>query len=384
MRVTHELSFANPDENIGSCSIRALGDIVHSSSGGYWRRSEANSFVPVEQLNTPWTEALTPGVSDSLIRFCEEREWIIDCQEYRDTPDNYQHLNLSPDFNAMLDARFIVPLMIKNRLFGIIVLKQSDVPVQLIWEDYDILKIIGRQVAAFLAMQHGDQILSESKQLNAMSQLSAFLIHDLKTISAQLSLLVTNAEKHKDNPQFISDMLDTTENSVSRMNRMLNQLKEQTLVDGKTDDLVDLIALINKQIKISNSQRPIPEFRCNQDSIRIRADTERLGSAIGHMIQNAQEATAKDGQITLSLSSNRKWATLAVEDTGSGMSPEFIEKKLFSPFVSTKGLAGMGIGAYQTREYVRSIGGDVTVSSRSGEGTTFLIRIPLYQEAEEQ
>ena len=60
-----------------------------------------------------------------------------------------------------------------------------------------------------------------------------------------------------------------------------------------------------------------------------------------------------------------------------GMAVEFVENQLFQPFESTKGITGMGIGAYQTREYVRSIGGDVQVSSVPGAGTQFMLRLPL-------
>jgi len=267
--------------------------------------------------------------------------------------------------------------MIEQSLFGIIVLKQPDIPMRLIWEDYDILKIIARQAAAFLAMQHASQILSESKQLHALHKLSAFLVHDLKTISSQLSLLLKNAEKHKDNPHFISDMLQTTENSVNRMNHMLNQLRDQAIEEGDNSEVLDLIALVQGQLKRSGTHLPKPEFRCSDHSIRIKAEAEKLESAIGHILQNARDATPDDGSIVLTLRSNEDWATLAIEDSGSGMTQEFIDSKLFTPFVSTKGLSGMGIGVYQAREYVRSIGGDVGVSSRPGEGTTFLIRIPI-------
>ena len=70
-------------------------------------------------------------------------------------------------------------------------------------------------------------------------------------------------------------------------------------------------------------------------------------------------------------------AQIHIADTGCGMSPEFIRDRLFRPFDSTKGSESMGIGAYQAREYVRSLGGQVEVSSEVGTGTTFALRLPL-------
>jgi signal transduction histidine kinase len=71
------------------------------------------------------------------------------------------------------------------------------------------------------------------------------------------------------------------------------------------------------------------------------------------------------------------YARLTVEDTGSGMSPEFVKGRLFRPFDTTKGSKGMGIGAYQVREYVTGLGGRVRVESEPGRGTTFALWLPL-------
>jgi len=70
-------------------------------------------------------------------------------------------------------------------------------------------------------------------------------------------------------------------------------------------------------------------------------------------------------------------AVLTVSDTGSGMSPQFLKERLFRPFDTTKGSKGMGIGAYQVREYVRSLGGRVDVASEPGQGTRMTLRLPL-------
>jgi signal transduction histidine kinase len=59
------------------------------------------------------------------------------------------------------------------------------------------------------------------------------------------------------------------------------------------------------------------------------------------------------------------------------MDEDFIRDRLFKPFFSTKASKGMGVGAYQAREYVRSLGGTVHVDSTPGEGTVFTIRLPL-------
>lgn len=99
------------------------------------------------------------------------------------------------------------------------------------------------------------------------------------------------------------------------------------------------------------------------------------------MIQNAIDATPNDGKVTLRTLSDAAWAEVHIEDTGCGMEMRFIEERLFQPFESTKGLTGMGIGAFQAREYLRSVGGDIAVSSIPGAGSHFVLRVPRLGES---
>jgi signal transduction histidine kinase len=71
-----------------------------------------------------------------------------------------------------------------------------------------------------------------------------------------------------------------------------------------------------------------------------------------------------------------RWAELAVDDDGVGMDAAFVRDRLFRPFDTTKGSKGMGIGAYQVREYVTSLGGRVDVLSEPGRGTRIVLRLP--------
>jgi signal transduction histidine kinase len=95
-----------------------------------------------------------------------------------------------------------------------------------------------------------------------------------------------------------------------------------------------------------------------------------------HVIRNAQEATAEDGHVVVAVESGTEYHILRVADSGAGMSEEFVRDRLFKPFDTTKGSKGMGIGAYQVREYVQSLGGRVLVDSRPGLGTRIELQLP--------
>jgi putative PEP-CTERM system histidine kinase len=375
LRVTRELTHSNPDEGLSLRAIHALIDLLHAKSGAYWRLSNEGLLLPMTQLSGTWNGPVSPAGSQSLIRFFQRFNWIIDLDEYRSTPAAYGGLVLDHDLELLEGARFLVPLPIEDRLFGIVAVGQPMTPMNLIWEDYDILKIIARQSAGFLALHHADRVLSASKQLRAMDQLSAFVVHDLKTVSAQLGLLLQNAERHKTNPAFIDDMLKTTENAVRRMNKLVDQLRSKD--EESTERELDLVTVIEQAVKDRSAQEPAPQLETLVASVSVRADAERLGSVVAHVIQNAQDATEPRGTVRVRIDATPVWAVVAVTDTGHGMSADFVDNELFAPFVTTRGVAGIGVGAYQCREYIRALGGDVSVRSRVGAGTEFTLRLPL-------
>jgi signal transduction histidine kinase len=115
----------------------------------------------------------------------------------------------------------------------------------------------------------------------------------------------------------------------------------------------------------------------------VKADAERLTTVIEHLIRNAQDAAEGEGTVSITLSHGAHEAVLTVTDNGQGMDADFMRDRLFRPFDSTKGSKGMGIGAYQAREYVHSLGGHVEVQSNPGQGTAFSITLPLIEGAAE-
>jgi len=273
------------------------------------------------------------------------------------------------------DAWLVVPLMLQNSLLGFIVLSRSPSHHYYFnWEDSDLLKTAGRQAASYLAQYEAAQALIGARRFEEVNRFSAFIVHDLKNMIGQLSLVVSNAAKHKHNPLFMEDAISTVENSVNKMNRLLTRLK-----GGGNDKVTDinLCELLEEVIRSRSTSGalPVPVLNCQGDEIRINADKDRLSANIGHILQNAQDATEESGKITVRLKRLSNSALIEVEDTGCGMDKAFIREKLFQPFESTKGT--MGIGVFQVREYIHKLGGELDVESRLGEGTTFRLHIPI-------
>jgi putative PEP-CTERM system histidine kinase len=268
--------------------------------------------------------------------------------------------------------------MFGEQLEGILLLRESELQPTLNWEDRDLLKVAGRQAASHLVQHQANLALVKSRQFEAFNRLSAYVIHDLKNILAQQSLIVSNAAKHRNNPAFVDDVIDTVENSVARMTRLMEQMRSG--VRGESSEQVALCALL--QESVSSRQKGSPSLvlqACNK-GLRVEADREQLANVFNHIIQNAQEATGTSGRVTIRVKHEDDRAVVEIEDDGVGMDEEFLRNRLFKPFESTKGLTGMGIGAFESREFIRSLGGDIQVSSTPGAGSLFHIVLPCTVE----
>jgi putative PEP-CTERM system histidine kinase len=261
-------------------------------------------------------------------------------------------------------------------LIGFILLARSPAQLDFNWEDSDLLKTAGRQAAVHLAQLEASRALAEARQFEVCNRLSAYVMHDLKNLIAQLSLVVTNAGKHRNNPLFMEDAIITVNNSVQKMNRLLAHLRSDSMQNQQAENF-ELADVLGEVVDMMSGGKPVPSLDLQAEGIRMQADRDRFASIVGHLIRNAQDATPADGRIIVRLFRRPDSAIIEVQDTGAGMDKEFIRDRLFRPFDSTKGKSGMGIGVYESRDYIHKLGGDIEVISRVGEGTTFRVRLPI-------
>jgi putative PEP-CTERM system histidine kinase len=335
--------------------------------------------------------------TSELVAFLSQYQWVIDLAELRETPDAYQNISLPESIAQQRRFRLVVPLSHGEELIGLVALADPPPPFKPNYEDRDLLKTVGRHVAVHLAQFEADRRLSESRQFEAYHRLTAFVMHDLKNLTAQLALIVSNAEKHKRNPEFVDDAIATIANSTERMQRLIEQLQRREV--QSLTRRVPLAEIARSAAKRCSGRVPVPECGALDQDLWVEADPERLTMVVEHVIRNAQDATPESGRVSVSVSidtaeSNGNGhgesvpvgdtsrlrvptAALTVSDSGGGMTREFIQERLFKPFDTTKGSKGMGIGAYQVREYVQSLGGRVDVASEPGQGTRFTLRVPL-------
>lgn len=365
-------TLASGGDNVPENIVRAMANLTQSPGGLLWSKT-MDGQIPFA-CSLEMAEPENPIETRELGAWLQQTEWIIDLREWRRSPDLYEKLHLPTAMADLPRAWLIIPLLFGNQLQGILLLRDSDLQQDINWEDRDLLKVAGRQAASHLAQYQANQALVESRQFEAFNRLSAYVIHDLKNILAQQSLIVSNAEKHRDNPAFIDDVITTVRNSVERMTRLMEQMRSG--VRGLKTELVDLAPLLEKVVADRQKVLPAPSLELQAGSLWVESDPELLATVFSHLIQNAQEATSNTGTVAVRLQQHGAQALVEIEDSGTGMSDEFLRTRLFKPFDSTKGLTGMGIGAFESREFVRSLGGDMKVSSATGKGSVFRVMLP--------
>ena len=375
LRLISTLSSSESGTPLYERVIRVIAEIVESPGGALWMRRESGVFAATTRWGIPAFEEHDLQSNAALIDYFEKKQWIIDLDEFRREPQMYAELAI-PDWIAGIPRAWLVlPLMHHDELLAFVVLVEPRAPLALNWENIDLLKTVGRQAASYLAQNDAAEALADARQFEAFNRFSAFVIHDLKTLITQLSLVVRNAERHKDNPEFMDSVVDTVRHSVDKMNNLMQQLKgAMPSADVAT---VDMAKLLPDVVSGKASHRPKPELTSITQGLFVRGDRDKIATVIGHVIQNAVDATRKDGFVRVGLLGRDDWAVVEVTDNGIGMDTAFVKNRLFRPFDSTKGLTGMGIGAYESRELVRALGGDIKVSSESGKGSQFRIQFPL-------
>jgi len=377
LQLTSELNRRDKGEDDYESVIRVFAQTVDARAGLLWLRSEHHRFENVAAWHTtPFAEGVADD--DAMIRFLEDKAYVINLRELETCASEYEGLDVPGWLSSINQAWLIVPLVNMNTLIGFIVLVNPVVAREVNWEDRDLLKTAAMQISSYLTVLMTTDALSEARQFEAFNRISSFMVHDLKNIAAELELVARNAEKHKTNPEFIEDAFATVAGTSKSIKRLLDQLRNRH-VRAEKKVTVDLAMLTDAVISKQAGLLPVPQLEQTVSSCRVIAEKDRLENVLTHLIENARQATGQDGSILITLSVEAGEVSMCVveiADDGHGMEADFIQNRLFKPFDTTKGNAGMGIGMYESREFVRQLQGEIKVRSEPGKGTVMTLYLP--------
>ncbi|WP_284125251.1 XrtA/PEP-CTERM system histidine kinase PrsK [Parerythrobacter aestuarii] len=374
MRFTRTMGqTAEGAESLYQRSAKALADIVDSPAALLFLPGDDGLLREAASWN--WRGEQRPAIElpGDLTTRLERDDYILELDVVRQGKQD-QAILLPQSLFTDQDAWVLVPLIHYDRLVGVVLMARPMVPRRLDWEDFDLLRVVGRQLASYLAEHDSHSALMESAQFDDFNRRMAFVMHDIKNLASQLALLTRNAEKHADNPEFRKDMLVTLRNGADKLNLLLARLGRYGT--GQPNDVapIDLVATARRVVGRFEKHGTVTLTRA--DSCIVLGDAEGLEQALVHLVQNAIDASDPGMPIALDVSSDGLIGRVEVIDSGSGMDAEFLRHRLFKPFVSSKD-GGFGIGAFEARELVRGMGGRLDVQSRPGVGTRFTIAIPL-------
>jgi putative PEP-CTERM system histidine kinase len=365
---------------LGERVIKAFADILDAPGGLLLERDSAGSTVMGAALDWEGRSSTDPEVvaAEDFWDALAAKARIVELDGIRDGWSNAGDDAALPRW--MLDdpaAWIAVPLVHQEKAVGLVLLGAPDYRRALDWEDFDLLRTAGRQAASSLAEAQGQRALSNAQRFEEFNRRFAFILHDIKNLVSQLSLLSRNAERHADNAEFRADMIATLKSSIGKMNDLLARLSPQAASRSQKVQPQPLRDVIAAAVAARRAQHEVRLVGATDEWASI--DAPSLEQALSHLLQNAIEASPADEPVTVRVDRIANELAIAICDKGQGMDPDFVRSRLFQPFASTKE-SGFGIGAFEAQTLVTAMGGRLSVESRPGKGSQFTIHLAAAEE----
>lgn len=368
MRFTETLGAPEGAAPLDERIVKAIADLTESPAGLLLVPEGAGLGLGA---SWNWDRALLPIASDTaLAEHLAATGRIIELDGVRKDPHGPDAAPVPQWMLDSMDAWVLVPLPHLGSLAGAILLARPPLDRALDWEDFDLLKVAGRQVASYLAEARAQEALADAQRFDEFNRRFAFILHDIKNLVSQLTLTARNAERHADKPEFRADMVATLQDSAERMNALLARLSQHHRGRSEAPHAVEVQPLVHRAAMARARQHSVNITGVS--NVIAHADPAGLEQLLNHLVQNAIEASPADAPVTIAVGADGLHVTIDVIDQGCGMSPAFVRDKLFKPFVSSKP-GGFGIGAFEARQLAAAMDGRIEVTSREGQGTRFRV-----------
>lgn len=221
--------------------------------------------------------------------------------------------------------------------------------------------------------------LEHHKRLSAMGEMAAGLAHQLRTPLATALLHTANLARsdlsEADRQRFSERVRERLRHLERMIQDMLQFVRGQPAADEAVD-VGEVLAEVSQTIEPQMQSRGV-SFRVLGDAAarQVRGDRKALAGALLNLLENAMQATPEGGTVTLSAETVKQEIRIHVIDTGLGMEPE-VRRRVFEPFFTTR-QEGTGLGLAIVRSVANAHGGDAEVESDPGQGSDFVIRLPL-------
>jgi putative PEP-CTERM system histidine kinase len=331
-------------------------------------------YICVSELAMP-KSPVEIRISDELNKYFAQRERVLNLTD--------KEFTLSASERVILNkagAWLVIPLISNTKVIGLAMIREQIVHEMLIYDDFDLMKVLARQAAQAITNLKLSEEVIEMRAMAAVSKVSTFVIHDLKNLTTSLSLCMDNAEEHIGNPDFQKDAISTIRNSLFKMKSLMHRLKsipEKITLYTEVKDIDNLSSEVVAEFVKLKPKRVM----YTGEPVFSRVDAEEIRKVIINLIQNALEASSDERSVTVETYRENGSVCIRVSDTGTGMTEDYLKNHLFRPFRTTKE-TGLGIGLYQCRQIVEAHDGKIQVKSDFGKGTVFTIYLPIAEAVE--
>jgi len=363
LRFTEQLATSGSGEELLQRILSAYCEIfgIGGAALFLYEDGPAGYCLTAQYEMEPTQDLIT--AENSMISFLEKSGWVINVRE-----ENPEIMTENSQFFSSNNISFVIPLFAGERIEGFIalgkVIKDNEV---YIYEDYDLMKTIGRQASVAIMHHRLSEQISQAREVQAIGNVAAFVIHDLKNLVSNLSLIVENADRHIHNPDFQQDMLASLGNTVVKMQRLIGRLKN--LGEGELVSLkqIDLLHLVEKTARMVTGS----SITVSGTPENALVDQNEIQKVVLNLLINGIEASGPDQPVMAEVGTDGT-PFIRITDQGCGMSSRFMRTELFKPFRTTK-KQGLGIGLYQCRQIVEAHGGRIEVVSVEGSGSVFTV-----------
>lgn len=313
-------------------------------------------------------------ISPGLLSYFVERGRV-----FNPFDGEYNPTSEESSFVYETDAKLIVPLINNEVVTGVVVLGEHLAPEKLTYEDYDLMKTLARQATLAILNFKLSEELAETREVAAVAKISSFVIHDLKNLATNLSLVLDNAKNYIGDPEFQNDMIDTVKSTLNKMKGLIQELKRLPEKSTLHSELTDVHLLTKTVVEEIKGARERANIIYRGSSVMSIVDREEIKKVILNIILNALDAIEESGLIEIDTGVDKENIYIRVKDNGCGMGKEFIVNQLFKPFRTTK-KKGLGIGLYQCKQIVTAHGGRIDVESEVRNGSVFTVYLPFAKE----
>lgn len=287
----------------------------------------------------------------------------------------------------------IVPITVRGQVMGTISFVSCNPERQYTAQDLKLAEELARR--ASLAVDNARLYRETQKAIQARNELLSMLSHDLKNplgaIKGFVDLMRRRLKRSNlEEQEWLEEGLDKVNGSVKRMTGLLDELLDLAhLQIGQPLDLdlrpVDLVKLASQRVtehpQLMSKHRV--ELESSEEELIGNWDSTRLERVLDNLLSNATKYSPKGGSIVVKLQretqADKHWAVLKVEDKGMGI-PEADLPFIFERFHRAGNvgqIGGTGIGLASVRQIIEQHDGTITAESKEGQGTTFIVRLPL-------